>query len=113
MKIYHREKKEELIFVLIENRKSDIETSGIKKLMNILKSEYRNIENSVTITFEHKTVYDKIQEFSVNKKEDPFLDVEDLLKNINNRVKREDEDNFDIKKLEKILCELHQLGMII
>ena len=55
---------EKLLFTFLNNRKKDLEKSGIKNLYSILSTKYNTVDHAVSTTLKHKTVFEKIEEIS-------------------------------------------------
>ena len=134
--------KEKMLFTTVNNRQLDMKTSGITKLKTILSTVYDNVEHSVSTTLRHKIVYNEIinmsgktssykeqnerfssknffkKKNSISETEEfnckqPFIHFSHLKNNLLEK-KNMDEISFDASKdLEKVLVDLHKLGLII
>ena len=95
-----------LIFLPLNNRELDLKKSGILTIETILKQEYDNVEVGVSTNLKHKMVYDEI---NILKKDEVFISVPKLKEIFSLK------DNCDeiIDEIEKILVDLHRLGVII
>ena len=108
---------QKIIFLPVLNREQDLKKSKTNNLFSVLSSEYDNVKHAVSTTLKHKIVYEEI-ELKIkleNKKEDeimnePFLEVEELLKKLKQKKEFHDCDKND---LELILQDLHKLGLIV
>jgi hypothetical protein len=137
------EKNNDFYFYIVKNREIKKEESGLKKIFDVLCSEYDNVKHGVSADLKHKMVYEIIEKLSKNENfEDeieneienqkiPFIEVNEI-KNILKKIEKgekidnitfgeegeDDESERNIakdsfNKIETILSDLHKLGVII
>ena len=115
-------------FLPFSARELDLKKSGIDYLKKVLKIEYQNLHNGVQTNTNHKIVYEQIQkivlgyqkkerkkskkltEEETRKKENIFIDVLQLKNNI---LLYGEEQKKLVDNIEKILQDLHRLGLIV
>ena len=102
----------------MNNRESNPNRSGLSKIYQILKNEYKNLQSHISTNLKHKVVFEQIQKLS--RKLNKLTEIDEKYMFLQVSQLKNSLDSYEKKicseaslELSSILIDLHKLGVII